>query len=94
MPVIKKYIYVRKKGATFEEVEGKVYILNEKNDTILSLNETATFLWKQLISKLTAEELTGKLTQSYNVSREVASKDVSDFLDYIYKAGLLIRKPL
>ena len=45
----------------------------EDMNSMINLNETATFLWKQLENDTTKEELIKKLTQEYDVDYKRAS---------------------
>ena len=54
-----------------------------KNNGIVMLNETAAFLHDKLKSKQTIAELCEALMQSYDIDRESAEKDVSEFLDFL-----------
>lgn len=47
-------------------------------DAMISMNESAAFLWKAVESKdFDAETLIGLLIDEYGISREVAEKDVA-----------------
>ena len=42
----------------------------EDMNSMINLNETATFLWRQLENETTKEELIKKLTQEYDVDSQ------------------------
>lgn len=62
------------------------YIVVPTGDNIVdfsvavSLNETGAFLWKQLESEKTFEELVNALSDEYGVSPEDVCDDVSEFI--------------
>jgi hypothetical protein len=56
---------------------------------MLSLNETGVMLWHLLESECTKEELVTALLNEYDVSKDVASADVDEFLEILRKAGCL-----
>lgn len=58
---------------------------------MVTLNSTGAFLWKTLENDITEEDLIRVLTKKYDVSIDVASKDVREFLD-ILKSNHLIQE--
>ena len=57
---------------------------------IISLNESAAKLWKEIEGKeFTAETLTGLLLQWYNTDESTASTDARNLIEAWLKAGLI-----
>ena len=56
---------------------------------ILSCNETGAFLWRQLETEKTADQLVTALLDEYEVSPEMAAADVERFTGELQSAGLL-----
>lgn len=56
---------------------------------IITINETGAFLWKELEKGSSESELISKLTKEYEVSEEIAAKDVSSFINTMKEAELL-----
>ena len=56
---------------------------------IITLNETASFLWSQLQQECTAEALTQALLAEYEVDQDTAEQDVARFIDTLKEAELL-----
>lgn len=56
---------------------------------MLSLNETGVMLWHLLENECTKEELVTALLNEYDVSKDIASADVDEFLQTLRKAGCL-----
>lgn len=56
---------------------------------IISLNDTAKFLWEQLEEDITTEQLIDRLTTEYEVDKEVATKDVTSFIETLTEKGML-----
>ena len=52
----------------------------EDMNSMINLNETATFLWRQLENETTKEELIKKLTQEYDVDYKRASQSIDNFI--------------
>lgn len=61
----------------------------ENMNSMINLNETATFLWRQLENDITKEELIKKLTQEYDVDYERASKSVDNFIEKLDEIGCI-----
>lgn len=72
------------------------YIVVPTGDNIVdfavavSLNETGAFLWKQLESQKTFDELTNALAQEYELSTENVKADVEEFLDKLRENNFLV----
>lgn len=89
--------YMRqKKGFTLRNVCGENVIVAEGLEVInfnklLSLNETAAYLWQKAseIGDFTAEQLADKLCEEYEVTREQALKDVEQMMAEWQKIGVV-----
>lgn len=82
-----------KDGFELREICGEHVILSHGMDfsKIISLNETAAFLWKEAVGKeeISEEELTATLLEAYEVDEETARKDVAQVLAKWREIGLL-----
>jgi hypothetical protein len=56
---------------------------------IITLNETGSFLWKEMIQETTMAILLKQLISTYQVSEEIAKQDLLQFIDVLKKAELL-----
>ena len=56
---------------------------------MMNLNETGVLLWRALEKGAEKEELVAALTAEYDVSAEIAAKDIGQFLETLEKAGCL-----
>lgn len=86
----------QKKGFTLRNVCGENVIVAEGLEVInfnklLSLNETAAYLWQKAseIGDFTAEQLADKLCEEYEVTREQALKDVEQMMAEWQKIGVV-----
>lgn len=61
----------------------------ENMNSMINLNETATFLWRQLENDTTKEELIKKITQEYDVNYERASQSVDNFIAKLDEIGCI-----
>ena len=84
-----------KKGFELRQVCGENIIVaygieNIDFNKVISLNESATFLWKQIADKdFTAETMASLLCLEYEVDAETAKKDAQALLDEWIKVGLV-----
>ena len=84
-----------KNGFELREVCGEHIIVaygkeNIDFNKVISLNESATFLWKNIMDKdFDAEMLASLLCQEYDVDDETASRDAKALLDEWTKVGLV-----
>ena len=57
--------------------------------SIIKLTDTGAFLWSQLSSDTTSDELVSALTAEYDVDIATATRDVSAFITKLRAADLL-----
>lgn len=57
---------------------------------IISLNELGKFLFEALDSEQTVDSLVQAVLEEYDTDPETARADVTEFLEHLRKAGLLI----
>lgn len=55
----------------------------------ITLNESATFLWKLLEEERSEEDLLTALTKEYNVDEETAKADIKVFLNVLKEHSIL-----
>ena len=84
-----------KENLVLREIAGEYMIVNPYNQSVdmtqvLSLNETAGWLWKQVEGKeFECEQLVDLLCEEYEVDRSEAEADVRDLCQEWKKNGLL-----
>jgi hypothetical protein len=85
-----------KKGFVLRQVCGENVITGEGLETInfgklLSLNETAAWLWQQAaaMGDFTVEALTAQLCETYDVAEDVAFQDVSNIVNEWLKVEVI-----
>lgn len=77
-----------KKGFVLRQVCGENVVVGEGLDAInfgklLSLNETAAWLWQQAVGMgdFTVDSLVAKLLEEYEVTEDMARRDVSNIVN-------------
>lgn len=84
-----------KKGFKLRDVCGEKVVVSEGFENInfsklINLNETAAFLWENLIGKdFSIEDMVDVLTSEYEVPAEVAYADCQELVSKWREAGLL-----
>ena len=66
-------------GFLFDSATGHTY----------SLNETGTFILKKLIQGLSLEEIGRAMTETYDISMEILSRDLDQFSHFLCELGIL-----
>ena len=57
--------------------------------SIVSLNESGAFLWSQLETEKTEEELLAAMLKEYDVDEQTARADIASFIEKLKNAELL-----
>lgn len=84
-----------KEGFTLRTICGNHIVVGEglalvNFDKMLSLNESAAYLWEQVTGRdFTEDDLTNLLTDRYEVSEEKAREDVREMVTIWQENGML-----
>lgn len=84
-----------KKTFRIETVAGENMLINTAAGTadltaVFGINEAAAWLWTQVCDRdFDEDDLVGLLTSEYDVSEEIARKDVHDFLHLCESFGMM-----
>ncbi len=83
-----------KEGFVLREVSGNfiVVAVGEGIKTfngMIQLNETSAFLWKMLEKGAEESQLVEAMLNEYAVTREIAEKDVKEFIESLREANLI-----
>jgi len=73
----------------YKEIESKSVLLNLENGSYYTLNKTGTFIWSLLDGKTTVNQLIEPLTQSFDVTKDEASKDIFSLIADLENEGLI-----
>ena len=72
-----------------EEVDGEVLVLDDENGYIHQLNDTASFVWRQIDGKTCCEEIAKRLADSFEVELADAARDVEGLIEKFRELNLL-----
>lgn len=84
-----------KKGFRLRSICGENIIVAEGIENIdfsriISMNESSAYLWTQIEGKVfSVDDLVSLLTEEYDVSEEIAKKDVESLLSKWLEAGIV-----
>ena len=78
---------LRKVAGTYALISVGANIANFNG--FVQLNETAAFLWKQLETPKSAEDLISALLEEFDVSQDEAQKDVTEFLEQLIQENMV-----
>lgn len=84
-----------KDGYILREVAGNSIVIAVGQEAInfnalITINETGSFLWKQLAEDKSREELLAAVLEEYEVDEAQALKDIDQFLEKLQKENLLV----
>jgi hypothetical protein len=87
-----KLISVGQEDISWLEVEGEVIVLSIPTSRYLSVNESGSMMWRDLLSGTTATKMAAQLMSAYQIDQSTADHDVAEFLESLRQHGLL-REP-
>lgn len=56
---------------------------------MITVNETGAFLWEQLLKGTDRKGLLRTVVETYEVTPEIAERDIDEFLDVLYRNDIL-----
>lgn len=57
---------------------------------MITLNEVAAFIWKNLDESESKEDMINKILDEFEIDRETATRDVEGFVGALYEHGLVL----
>lgn len=79
------------KELIIQKLDSKTTIFSGEESVLLTLNETATYIFDKLKAGWDKEKITEGLIKIYRVPRIQAEKDVDDLLKNLIKRKILLR---
>lgn len=76
------------------EIAGEIVVIPtgtvaQRFNGLISMNEVSAFIWEHLEACQTPEDMLALVLNEYDVSEDVARKDVFQFLADLKKAGMI-----
>jgi hypothetical protein len=89
-----RQLFVRSQSVVSRCVAGETLIVPVRGKvgdlaSIYSFNQTGSLIWQTLESPRTLAELTSAVEEEYAVEHEQAERDVTEFLNDMFSAGLV-----
>ncbi len=83
-----------KEGFILRQIAGEDIVVPIGNNIadfngVIRLNESAAFLWRELQSETSKNDLVNKLKSEYEIGEELAAKDVEDFIKILEENNAL-----
>ena len=73
------------------DIAGEVILVpTQQFNGMITLNEVAAFIWKNLDESKSKEELVDKIMDEFEVDEETARTDVEGFVGALYEHGLVL----
>lgn len=83
-------LYKRNPKTIFYEFDTEAYILDEKNDEIITLNDSGKLLWSKLKSPVTLATLVEHFRSRYIAPQNEIRADIHKALQNLLKRGIVI----
>ena len=80
---------IRRDNLTWREVGGEIIALDLVTSTYFTTNATGSHLWNALVEGAKFGDLVALLQEKFGISEDVASNDVTSFIDGVDQHGLL-----
>lgn len=80
---------LREDKLAWREVDGETLLLDLEASMYLSVNPSATVLWRLLAEGTTRDALIDALEQKYSIARDRAAGDVDEFLNQCQQRGFI-----
>lgn len=74
---------------TARRIGEETVIVSSDGEVLHSMNDVATFIWGLLDGNTPLSSIAARVCEEYEVSREVAEKDLRSFVDELLEKGLV-----
>jgi len=71
------------------DLEEELILLDPKSQEMFSLNDTGRIVWNELSSS-TVPEVVSLVKTTFDISKEIAERDVTELVSNLSEAGLII----
>ncbi|NMB71392.1 MAG: lasso peptide biosynthesis PqqD family chaperone [Bacteroidales bacterium] len=90
MTIQEKTFYRRNPDLIFSDMDGETVMMSIQNGEYYGLDEVGSRIWQLLENPESAETLTQKLIEEYEVSQETCLSDVMEFLNILAEKKLIV----
>ena len=93
MSVSESVSWQKNPALAWREIDNETVIISPNDSVMHELNDTGSFLWKNIDGKRSAAQLAELLVQSYEVAPDVALSDTQSLLEEMSARKLVITFP-
>ncbi len=79
----------KKKGVVFRRILDEMVLLDTKGGEVVVLNDVGGDIWEYIDGSRSLKEILELLQERYEVEREVLERDLLEFVDQLWEAGLI-----
>ena len=90
MSVAASGIWQKNPALAWREIDEETVIISPGDSVMHELNDTGSFLWRNIDGRRNAEDLAALLVEHYDVTREAALADTLSLLEELSSRKLLI----
>jgi hypothetical protein len=90
MNVAARDVWQKNPSLAWREIDEETVIISPGESVMHELNDTGSFVWRNIDGQRTAEDLAALLTEQYEVSRETALDDALFLLEELSARKLLL----
>jgi hypothetical protein len=80
-------------GLAWREIDDETVIISPNDSVMHELNDTGSFLWKNIDGKKSATELAELLVENYEVTPDIALSDTQALLEEMSSRKLVVTVP-
>lgn len=81
---------IRNPQLAWREIDGEIVIISPEDSQVHELNETAALIWKRADGAQTVEEIAAGIAAEYDVTRDLAERDVGELISQLAEKQLLM----
>jgi hypothetical protein len=83
-------IWQKNPALAWREMEDETVIISPADSVMHELNDTGSFLWKNIDGRRSSAELAALLTENFEVSQDIANADTKTLLEELASRKLVI----
>jgi len=83
-------LFARNSRVAWRVIDGAAVIVTPDDGMVHRLNETGTWLWIEMSSPLSVEQLAVRMTDEFEVEKDTALADVLEFLETLMSRGIIM----
>ena len=86
-------LWQKNPALAWREIDEETVIISPNDSVMHELNDTGSFLWKNIDGKKSAAELAELLAENYEVTKDVALSDTQSLLEEMSSRKLVLSVP-